>query len=489
MYGMGGWQGATFVKQTNDGGYIMTGYTRGNLPPTAMYIVKTNAYGGLLWSKSYNDILDCQVNYLLELPDGGFIITRYTQTDCYRIYLSKIDSLGNTLWEKTYSRNAHETGQCVIHTTDNGFLIISRTDSPTTAQDLMVVKTDSTGNMLWSKVYEGGVYEGGDDGNILEMSDGYMICSERTVSKRDVYLLKIDFNGHVQWSKTFDTGEHDYFTRFIKTSDGNLVLLGYIDAFPVLPHPFLLKMDPSGTILWSKKYETGFNTSPADIKETLNGELAITGSIWDAASGTYNSHFLKTDSLGNLLHSKTYGTLTNTMSIDNTADGGFVIAGVKTIGSGDTDCYLVKTNSSGNSGCDQADISVNIQPISFVTTNVITTQVNEGSQYPFTTTIGEGGNETTLCFSLNNIQDEIPETILLAYPNPFSSYATIEFDIDLMPEKLVLFNAVGAQVVDLNEINENKITFQRGNLPNGVYYLCAYKDGLRAQPFKLIISD
>src|SRR6185436_20618528 len=92
-----------------------------------------------------------------QTSDGGYIIAGYTynpQTN-YDFYLVKTDSLGNMLWTKYFATDGLDYGFCVIQASDGGYVICGQAPVVTNnyVSDVCLIKTDGNGNLMWTKTY------------------------------------------------------------------------------------------------------------------------------------------------------------------------------------------------------------------------------------------------------------------------------------------------------------------------------------------------
>ncbi|MCH7760413.1 T9SS type A sorting domain-containing protein, partial [candidate division TA06 bacterium] len=117
------------------------------------------------------------------------------------VYLIKTDSLGDTLWTKTFGDTLDDLGYSVQQTSDGGYIIAGCRDCFSLTVDLYLIKTDSLGNMLWTRIFDGPADEGGWGFSVQETSDnGYIITgisSSFVGGSTDIYLIKTDNNGQV----------------------------------------------------------------------------------------------------------------------------------------------------------------------------------------------------------------------------------------------------------------------------------------------------
>src|ERR1017187_1268262 len=125
---------ANSVQQTTDGGYIIAGYTQIGLlgDTTNVYLIKTNAYGDTLWTRTYGGNYDDEGNSVQQTSDGGYIIAGYTTSfgaGGWDVYLIKTKPTGDTLWTRTYGGTGRDEGLCVKQTIDGGYIIVGETAS------------------------------------------------------------------------------------------------------------------------------------------------------------------------------------------------------------------------------------------------------------------------------------------------------------------------------------------------------------------------
>lgn len=189
------------IQSTSDGGYIVTGETKSfGEGQSDVYLLKLNSNGTLAWSKVYgtngNDI-GYSVKQIL---GGGYIITGYTELNDTlpygkNIYLIKTDGSGNKIWSYAYGGTDDEEGRSVVQLVDSSFAVCGMTNSYGAGlDDAYLIKTTKTGTLSWGKTY------GADSSDrcfcLLNTEDAGYLLSGMTNSfgagKSDVYVIKTD---------------------------------------------------------------------------------------------------------------------------------------------------------------------------------------------------------------------------------------------------------------------------------------------------------
>ncbi|MDW7679756.1 MAG: choice-of-anchor D domain-containing protein, partial [bacterium] len=210
-YGGSGGDEINKIRQTTDGGFVFVGssssFYTGSEGDFDFYLVKIDAEGNLIWEKHYGGTDWDRANSFVITNDGGYLMVGYTASPEFgavarEIYLVKVDADGNKQWQKIYGWEHKDSASDVIVTRDGGYLIVGSSerlydsDFDTWRSDLYVIKTDGSGNELWSKLF-GGVHDESAS-CVRQVSDGGFIISGRTKSyskDSEIYLLKLDKSG------------------------------------------------------------------------------------------------------------------------------------------------------------------------------------------------------------------------------------------------------------------------------------------------------
>ncbi len=272
-------------------------------------------------------------------------------------------------WSKTYGGNGSDTAISIVQTDDGGYVIAGTAPGVGTGNtDVLLLKTDSDGNMQWNKTYGGTKAE--NTQSMIKTSDGGFAVAATTQSfgggGRDFWLLKTDSNGALQWNKTFGGTLDEQPLCVVQTSDGGYAVTGgvsvnYFSNGTPPVSTWLVKTDAAGNMLWNKTYseETygDYNAGQAGVMSftvapTSDGGLALgsAGTFNVSGLGAHDYVLTKLDSQGNVQWYKTYGG--NLTDIERalivTKDGGYAMVGLtQSFGAGGMDIWMVKTNSTG----------------------------------------------------------------------------------------------------------------------------------------------
>lgn len=138
------------VVQTSDGGFVIVGYTNSfGAGSYDMYLLKTNENGNMLWSRTFGGTASDIGQSVQQTEDGGFIIAGYTSSfgaGGYDVYLLRTDGNGNELWYRTFGGANSDYSLSVRQTTCGGFVVTGYTNVSGN-YDVYVIKTDENGNI------------------------------------------------------------------------------------------------------------------------------------------------------------------------------------------------------------------------------------------------------------------------------------------------------------------------------------------------------
>jgi hypothetical protein len=268
-----------WVEVTNDGNYILVGGRDhpGGTNDRDIWLIKTDSNGAMLWNKTYPGEFDDEGTCVKQTEDGGYIITGWFND---KLCLLKTNENGDLLWYTLYGEY-YSRGYSVLPIYDFGYLVTGSYDLD--PEYLWLVRTDSNGLLIWEVKFRRDCGAGNcyyNCGRRMEYtSDNGLIIGGYTDSygagETDYWLIKLgpDLN---EWNQTFGTPEWDYGYSAIETADGGYIIGGCKDW----PEKFwLVRTDGYGQMIWNEVYFPSERGRCYCIQKTKDDGYIATGVI------------------------------------------------------------------------------------------------------------------------------------------------------------------------------------------------------------------
>ena len=302
---------------TSDGGYVVSGSIYDTITSVGL-LIKFNQNGDSLWSRIYNDpdssdYLATVLTVCLQLQDKGFIITGYVgvSQDDDDIILMKTDSLGEIKWLRTYGQlHWYDEGYSLCQLPDGGFLVgLDREKTGNnTSRDPGLLKVDSLGNQIWIKYY-GGIYDDGHSVVYYSQDGNYLVGSTYAVSQphpdypdHKVWIFKTDTAGNILWDRKYsDKTFLGWCSTIDELNDGSIIVSGtggFQDSFS--QDGWILKANQSGDSIWMRKYGYYplFMNDLNDLRVTSDDGIIISGCALGDPEWEQSIWVQKLDSIG-----------------------------------------------------------------------------------------------------------------------------------------------------------------------------------------------
>ena len=214
------------VKQSSDGSYISIGTFTDNSYNNNLILLKTNSIGEPIWSQLFPYVSGgCDLDFS---NDGGFILLGSGEDSNQEsdILLIKTTNQGVEEWVKQYDNGWREFANDIEQTSDGGYIILGHKleDSLIPGEDhqqkIWLIKTDVNGVLVWSQTFENdwGLIDGRD---IEQTSDGgYIIVgTEPNETSYDIILIKTDSEGNINFTSIVEQINSTSNKSLIKTLD------------------------------------------------------------------------------------------------------------------------------------------------------------------------------------------------------------------------------------------------------------------------------
>jgi hypothetical protein len=348
------WEEVHSLQQTSDGGYVVVGHTGGDI-----WILKLSSAGDIEWQKTYGGVNSDSASSIQQTNDGGCIIAGSTFSFGAEgdIWILKLSSAGDIEWQKTYGGSSGDSASFIQQRGDGGYIVVGHTGG-----DIWILKLSSAGDIEWQKTY-GGVNS--DSASFIQQtSDGEYIVVGHTESleeeqlNRDIWILKISSGGDILWQKAYGGSKDEEANSFQQTSDGGYITAGSTSSFGAEGDIWILKLSSDGDIEWQKAYLQGEEENASSIQQTSDGGYIVAGSTniyseWGGISEG-NIWILKLSSTAAIEWKHSYGGsgFYSASSIQQISDGGYIVAGSTHFGESaqcdDSNSLILKLSSTGD---------------------------------------------------------------------------------------------------------------------------------------------
>jgi hypothetical protein len=475
-----------------------------------IFLVKYDAGGNILWAKSAGGSPNDYGNSVATDVSGNILVTGYFSSPSITfgtitlinanppnsdIFLVKYDAGGNVLWAKSaggsnwdhgISVSTDASGNVLVTGYFASSLISFGTTTLTTAStgifDIFLVKYDAGGNVLWAKSGGGSASDEGNsvatdaNGNVLVT--GYFASSTinfgtttlTNAGNNDFFLVKYDSAGNVLWAKSEGGSAFDKGNNVFADASGNILVTGFFISSSITfgtttltnagtANFILVKYDAGGNVLWAKSAGGSASDEGNSVSTDASGNILVAGRFTSPSitfgtttltnAGVSDIFLVKYDSGGNVLWAKSAG------------------------GSTDDEGNSVSTDASGNI---------------LVTGFFYSPSITFG-----TTTLSNAGGLDIFIVKLSGLATGIEEdnftNAIDIFPNPFSTQITLQTNISLNNATFKMDNYMNQTVAQIENISGQTITFNRGNLPSGLYFVHLTQDNKLFATKKLIITD
>jgi hypothetical protein len=355
-YGGDDHEQANAIVATDDGNFLVAGY----ISPAAgggsdVYLMKIDIDGDTLWTRTIPGSYSENAWELIKTDDGGFVVggSPYMGTPGdFNFYLAKVDGGGNLLWQNYYGDENNQSFQSVVQADDGGFLLTGLISDPDhLSSDVLLIKTNSSGDSLWAETYDSYFNYNSDDGRIiLSTEDNYYyiigVADSGFGTEDHLYFLYVDSAGGTVLEKTIDL-QYDYFiSSAILSPNDKIIVSGWGSDLSGNAGMFVTQLHRNGTIEWEHFYGSSHSGGGGAVAATYDGGYIITGFLAKLPMGS-DCLTVKIDNSGNeqWRQMSGMGVSARGQDIIQAADGRYIVVGHTYPEGGDdpqADIYLTR---------------------------------------------------------------------------------------------------------------------------------------------------
>jgi VCBS repeat-containing protein len=305
-YGGKGGDTSRMVKQTPDGGYVVTGMTNSfSNGRSDVWVMKFSSAGVMEWHRAYGSSGHEMAHAIETTADGGYLVGGYTTSFGAQLkdyFVIKITSSGALEWAKRYGGAADDVIRVIEQISNGDYLIAGFTHSFGSAGDIMILRIEGDGDVVWQKRYGGAKFE--EPSSILEVDGGYIIMEQSTSFSKntDGWIFKIDGSGGIIWQKTLSGNSFDEISAARSTPDGGFIVAAETKSFGAVNEDFwVVKFNSEGVAQWQKRYGGAGIDEPEAIALTPEGGSFVVGTTRSFDSVGMDVWFLRLNADGDVL--------------------------------------------------------------------------------------------------------------------------------------------------------------------------------------------
>ncbi len=233
-----------------DGNIYAAGYQLFNGVNSEIFIVKYNSTGEVEWNTLY-DIIGSYATSVAVDNESCVYIGGYFKTGHYNRILLKYNSAGQLIWAEDSTTENDRYIMDIAFLNDNIYAGGESNDG------FMVVKYDKEGDIIFDEINKVGGQNQGR--GIFVDKNGYIyLCgfTQTETSNCDIVTMKCDSSGNIVWEKRYNYSSFDEGNSVVCDKEGNVYTVGRVPA-PSYYNLVLLKYGPSGNLIWNKFYDSG----------------------------------------------------------------------------------------------------------------------------------------------------------------------------------------------------------------------------------------
>jgi hypothetical protein len=225
------------IIPSGDGDFLLAGWTNSfGAGAYDVWLVKVDSLGNLSWQKTYGESGSDYANCIIPTDDGGYLLAGFTSSWGAVVedgLLLKINAQGGSLWARTYNYRLYEKFFSVIPTEDDGYLLTGGTRVANANEDIWLVKVDENGDTLWARTYGGSSVE--EAYTLIPNGQGDFLLAGYTWSfgagQADMFLFRVDALGDSIVLCTYGGPLFEEAHSILPTNDGKWLLAGTTLSF------------------------------------------------------------------------------------------------------------------------------------------------------------------------------------------------------------------------------------------------------------------
>jgi hypothetical protein len=321
------------VIQTQDGGYAIAGYSMSADGDASAnngfhdnWVLKLNAFGDILWEKSFGYAGHDHAYDIIQTLDKGYFVAGFldvtgsggegntgrsslTAHGVGEFWATRLNAAGEIVWQRYFGGTNNDRAHSVVQATDGGFVIAGFTESDdfdisesNGSYDFWVLKIDAKGDKVWERTYGG---SGIERANAIEKTadNGYIIVGNSNSTdgmisnnhgSSDIWAVRINDAGKIEWERTYGGTDFEDAAHIVATPEGNFLITGNsksndndLSENQGENDIWVLKINASGEVIWQKIMGTeGMDLGFGALQTNSGEQVFVCGEVENATNFT-----------------------------------------------------------------------------------------------------------------------------------------------------------------------------------------------------------
>jgi hypothetical protein len=334
------------VIQTQNGESVVLAMLFNDAGGDASLFMRLNASGDTLKTSRF----DGSAGSFIQDISGDFVVAGGKDG---KVLMMKADEDFNPLWANL-SSEYYSTGRSVCELSDHGYCfagVITRYWMP--LKIIYVLKTNPQGEIIWERSF-GDDTDDLDVHSIVEAPDGgILICGDfrlKNTNTISMGVMKISASGDSLWMKSYRRSDQSRGYQILPAHPGGYLLAGtdQPDNGPI--ELYLVRIDENGDTLWTRRYEGIMDVFALGATVTSDHGYAVAATRTSDTLNGPDLYLMRFNGQGDTVWTRSIGGAgtQSGRSIQQTADGGFVMTGYGQRPDMPESIYLVRTDSLGH---------------------------------------------------------------------------------------------------------------------------------------------
>ncbi|MFZ5432541.1 MAG: hypothetical protein ACOZB3_02095, partial [Calditrichota bacterium] len=265
-----------------------------------------------VWTRRFGGVNSDEAYSLALTPDGGCVMAGLTYSygaGDADVYLVKVDSNGVIEWQRTYGGPEWDVAYAIQRLLDGGFILSGMTQSfgigTPTRYNTYILRTDSSGDTLWTRAFGGELDDWCYD--ITDLSNGEFVAAGFTRSYGavydDIFLLRVSSTGDSLQSLVLRGPHNERAYSVARSEDGGFLVSGAVESYG-----YIVRLNSALDTLWSRTYpgsSPNHDLSFGRVLCDLTARWFLVGNMWPWQTGHGEIYVSRIDDIGDTLWTRT----------------------------------------------------------------------------------------------------------------------------------------------------------------------------------------